>query len=119
MKHITKIQIMAFAVILIVNCLNLKSQDTASVIFSEVKIKTSAQCEMCKERIEKAMSKTEGVAKSDLDVDTKILTVHYDSVLINPEEIRKVISKTGYDADDVPANEKAYKKLPKCCQKPE
>lgn len=83
----------------------------------EVKIKTSAQCEQCKDRIEKALNKAKGVISSDLDLETKEVKVVFDSEQTDIEKIKDVISKTGYDADDIPANKKAYKKLPKCCQK--
>lgn len=82
----------------------------------EVKIKTSAQCEMCKDRIEKALNKSKGVVSSDLDLDTKEVTVVYEPDKIDIDKIKQIISKTGYNADDVPANKKAYNKLPKCCQ---
>ncbi len=83
----------------------------------EVQIKTSAQCEMCKTRIEKAVNEIEGVKESDLSLETKILTVKYDESKTDPDAIRKVVTKTGYDADGMPANPKAYNKLPKCCKK--
>ena len=83
----------------------------------EIKIMTSAQCGMCKERIEKAVNDLSGIQYANLDVESKVLEVKYDSEVTSPETIRKAVSKVGYDADDVPADKKAYKKLPKCCQK--
>ncbi len=79
-------------------------------------IKTSAVCEMCKERIEGKVSKLDGVSEVNLDVDTKMLKIKYDESKIKLEEIRITISNLGYDADDVKRNPKAYKKLPKCCR---
>ena len=38
-----------------------------------VKIKTSAICEMCKERIEKNLALTKGVEKSDLNVEDQAI----------------------------------------------
>lgn len=99
-------------VLLILSSLILLAENTL-----EVKIKTSTQCEQCKDRIEKALNKSKGVISSDLDLETKEVTVVYDSELIDSEKINTIISKTGYDADDVPANKKAYNKLPKCCKK--
>lgn len=84
---------------------------------AELKIKTSAVCDMCKETIEKHMAFEKGVKKSSLDVDSKILTVTYNPAKITPEQIRKAVAQSGYDADDVPANPKAYKKLDACCKK--
>lgn len=89
-----------------------KAQDVA-----ELKVKTSAVCDMCKETMEKHMAFEKGVKKSSLDVESKILTVTYNPAKITPEQIRKAVSKSGYDADDVPADPKAYKKLDACCKK--
>ena len=85
---------------------------------AEVKIKTSAQCEDCQKRIEDRLNFTKGVKSAKLDVKTKIVTVVYDPAKTSPEKLKEAISKGGYDADDMPANEKAYKRLPTCCQKP-
>jgi mercuric ion binding protein len=81
-------------------------------------IATSAQCGMCKERIEKAMAFEKGVKSSSLDLNSKELTVIYKSNRTSPEKLRKALSEVGYDADRVPANPKAYAKLPPCCKKP-
>ena len=83
----------------------------------EVKIKTSAQCGMCKDRLEGALAYEKGVKKSVLDLNDKVLTVTYDSKKTSPEKIRQVVSKTGYDADDVAADKAAYDALPACCKK--
>jgi len=82
-----------------------------------LKIKTSAQCGDCKERIENKLNFTKGIKNAKLDLSTKIVTVIFDPSKIKSEEIKSVINKTGYDADEMPANEKTYNKLPKCCKK--
>ncbi|MGC9341552.1 MAG: heavy-metal-associated domain-containing protein [Bacteroidales bacterium] len=109
-KHIISIAILIFAFAFHSNAQ--KGVDT-------LKIKTSAQCSMCTETIEKAMAYERGVESSSLDLDTKILTVIYKEKKTSPGKIRKAISKVGYDADDVAANERAYSKLPACCKKPD
>lgn len=86
---------------------------------AELEIKTSAQCNMCKETIEKAMAFEKGVTKANLDVETKILKVTYKVAKTTPEAIRKAVSEVGYDADDVAADPKAYANLSDCCKKPE
>lgn len=83
----------------------------------QITIKTSAQCEMCKERLEKEMAYEKGVVSSNLDIPTAVLTVVYKPTKTNPETIKKAINKTGYDADDLKADEKAYNSLPDCCKK--
>ncbi len=83
----------------------------------EVQIKTSAVCGMCKKKIEKDLSYEKGVVSADLNVETKIVTVKYNPKKTNIAKIKKAINKAGYDADELPANPKAYKKLPECCKK--
>ena len=85
----------------------------------ELKIKTSSQCDMCKERIEETLAFEKGVKKSELDLETNIVTVSYKKNKTTPEKIRNAILKAGYDADDVSADAKAYSKLPFCCKKPD
>ncbi|TAD97789.1 MAG: heavy-metal-associated domain-containing protein [Bacteroidetes bacterium] len=80
-------------------------------------IKTSAVCEMCKSKIEKEMSFAKGVKSAVLDVESKALTVVFKKDKTDAQKLRQIVANIGYDADDVKANEKKYKKLPACCQK--
>lgn len=113
MKKITSLMLALF-VVLLSGHLSAQTPKTA-----ELEIKTSAQCNMCKETIEKAMAFEKGVTKANLDVETKILKVTYKVAKTTPEAIRKAVSEVGYDADDVAANPEAYAKLSDCCKKPE
>ena len=47
------------------------------------------------------------------------LTMRDIKIYSNPETIREVISKLGYDADNVKADNDAYNKLDGCCKKSE
>lgn len=82
-----------------------------------VKIKTSAICDMCKDRIELVVNNLDGIKKSMLNVDSKMLTVKFDTDKISAEEIKKAITSAGYDADDLAADTNAYNVLPSCCKK--
>lgn len=82
-----------------------------------ITIKTSTECEMCKERVEKEMAYTKGIVSSNLNVEKAELTVIYKSHKTTPDKIRKTISELGYDADNIKANKKAHDQLPNCCQK--
>ncbi|HLV41683.1 MAG TPA: heavy-metal-associated domain-containing protein [Brumimicrobium sp.] len=79
-------------------------------------IQTNAQCEDCKERIEGKLNFTSGIIYSDMDLESKIVEVKYNSKKISIDEVRKLISEIGYDADDLKAVESAQKELPGCCQ---
>lgn len=103
------------SIIIVFLAMNLNAQNTTE----SITIQTSAQCEMCKEAIEKAMAYEKGVVSSNLDMETMELVVKFRSHKTNPDKIRKAISEIGYDADDVKANPRAYSKLDNCCKKPE
>jgi len=83
----------------------------------EVKIKTSAICGMCKARIERNLAFEKGVKESTLDVKSKIVTIKYNPAKTDIAKLKANISKTGYDAEEVMADEASYAKLPGCCKK--
>ncbi len=83
-----------------------------------VTILTSAQCDMCEEKLEKNIAFEKGVSSVDLDVQSKKLTVTFNSNKTNVESLRKAVTMLGYDADGMVANSEAYSKLPDCCKKP-
>lgn len=84
------------------------------------KIKTpTIGCEDCKTRIETYLKRHDGLTYVLVNWRQKNVTVKYLTDRINIEEIKTAISNCGYDADDIPAFEDAYKRLPKTCKKPE
>ncbi|SDY31092.1 heavy-metal-associated domain-containing protein [Hymenobacter psychrophilus] len=82
-----------------------------------LQIKTSAVCDMCKARLEKAMAYEKGVQQATLDVPSQMLTVTYRPDKTNPSALSAAIQKTGYDANGQLADDKAYERLPECCKK--
>jgi periplasmic mercuric ion binding protein len=83
-------------------------------------IKTpTVQCDMCKDKIEKYLFKQYGIGSVKVDIKKKTTTVTWFTDRTNLETIKTAIANAGYDADDVAADETAYKRLPKCCKKPE
>ncbi len=83
----------------------------------EVKFKTSAVCGMCKARIERNLAFEKGVKEAKLDVKSKIVTIKYNPAKTDVAKLKANVSKSGYDVDDVLADEKSYAKLPACCKK--
>ncbi|RTQ45431.1 copper chaperone [Hymenobacter gummosus] len=83
----------------------------------QVQIKTSAVCDMCKARLEKALAYEKGVQSAQLDVASQVLTVNYRADKTTADALRAAVSATGYDADATTANAKAYERLPECCKK--
>lgn len=116
MKTFLTFSLAALVLLLFTNAPLQAQTADAPVKNSTVKIKTSAECDMCKTRIEKEVGLMKGVKKAVLDLDTKVLTVEYNSKKTSPEKIRAAIAALGYDADEVKANNRATQKLPHCCQ---
>lgn len=115
-KRIISIIAVALTTFLMISCASTGVKDG----IEKIRIKTSTvQCDMCKETIETALNATNGVVSSDVDMKRKYTTVEYDSKLITPDTIRMVISKAGYQADDLAADKSVYVKLPACCKLPE
>lgn len=82
-----------------------------------VEIKSSVQCEMCEERVTKALTSQKGVKSVKVNLESKVIAVTYNGNQIEASKIREAIAKVGYDADDKKADTAAYKKLPACCKK--
>lgn len=81
-------------------------------------IKTpNALCEECKKRIEGYVKSYDGIVEINVNYHKAETKVKYITDRINIEEIKAYIANCGYDADDVPAAEDAYKRLPKTCKK--
>jgi periplasmic mercuric ion binding protein len=102
---------------LLVLMLIIVSNSNLSAQSQEVIIQTTAQCQECKENIEKALMQEKGVKYAELDIESKKAKVIYNPKRTNPETLRKVISLTGYDADEIPADSAAVLRLNPCCTK--
>ena len=83
-------------------------------------IKTpNALCIECKARIETYLKRYDGVAEINVNFRKGETKVKYITDRTNIEEIKTAIANCGYDADDVPATEDSYNRLPKTCKKSE
>lgn len=77
--------------------------------------KVWGNCEMCKETIEGSL-KADGITKADWNVDTKVLSVEFDSTKISIDQIEKNVASVGYDNEKYKGDDKAYSELADCCQ---
>jgi copper chaperone CopZ len=81
-------------------------------------IKTpNALCASCKDRIETYLKRYDGVLEINVNYRKGETKVKYFTDRTDIEQIKTAIANAGYDADDVPASEEAYKRLPKTCKK--
>jgi len=78
-------------------------------------LKVSGNCDMCKTRIEKA-AKLDGVSKAEWDTKSKILSVTYNPVKTNIDQVGKKVAAAGHDNEKAKATDKVYSALPGCCK---
>ena len=73
-------------------------------------------CEMCKDRIEKAVLKTKGVKFCAWSIETHQLSLIMDERKVDELTIHKNIAAVGHDTEKVKATDEAYNKLHNCCK---
>jgi mercuric ion binding protein len=75
------------------------------------------QCETCGDKFNKDLYNEDGIKRVDVDAKAMTITVVYDTKKTDLEKIKVMISKLGYDADDVKATSEGIAKLDGCCKK--
>ena len=79
-----------------------------------VALEVFGACEQCKDRIENAI-KMKGVSSGVWDIDSKILTLVYNSSKVSLQKIQNRIVSMGHDIETKKANASVYNALPACC----
>ena len=77
--------------------------------------KVWGNCDKCKKTIEASVN-SDGVIEKNWDVDSKLMTVKFDTTKININTIEQLVAKAGYDNDLYYGDDYAYGKLEDCCQ---
>ena len=75
----------------------------------------SGRCEMCRDRIDSAALSVAGVHKADWDLNSRIVTVEFDSTMTSVKAIQKAIANAGHDTELFKADDVTYESLPECC----
>ena len=79
-------------------------------------MKVASNCDMCKERIEKAAKSVAGVSSADWDAEAQTLHLNFDAEKTNINAIQKAIAEAGHDTETHKASNEVYDELPGCCQ---
>ncbi len=74
------------------------------------------ECEMCKDRIQRATYKIKGVKYSNWSIPQNKLSIIYNSNKVSLAEIKKKIAEAGHDSEDFKATDEAYTNLHYCCK---
>jgi len=79
-----------------------------------ISFQVSGVCVQCKHRIEKSL-KIKGVESSEWNVNTHLISIHYNPQIISTDQLHKTIAAAGHDTEKEKATDEAYKALPECC----
>jgi len=96
--------------------LSKQTEIKASVIVSTTVNTPTIQCKTCEKNILKAFDRIDGITEVNVDLKNKNVKINYNEAVITVSEIKSIISKTGYDADDIKRDPSAYDKLDECCK---
>ncbi len=83
---------------------------------NQLTLEVSGICGMCEERIEKAALGVIGVEFADYDIENQSLTVHFEPMIFQKNELIKTLLLTGHDADGQTAPDEVYLQLHACCK---
>jgi len=83
---------------------------------AKITFEVNGICEMCKERIEKAVLKTKGVKFCSWSIETHQLSLIMDERKVDELTIHKNIAAVGHDTKKIKATDEAYNNLHSCCK---
>ena len=92
-------------------CVQLCFAQVKPVVTATVKI-PQALCIQCKNRLEYQVKRLDGVIEFVVNYRKGEARLKFLTDRTDIEQVKTMISNTGYDADDVLANADAYKRLP-------
>ena len=78
-------------------------------------VTVAGNCDMCKERIEKAALSVAGVETATWEAESQMLHLNFDAGKTNSAEIQQAVAKAGHDTEDFKAPDEVYEELPGCC----
>jgi len=82
----------------------------------KAEFKVWGNCGMCKKTIEKSLANADGFYQIDWNKDSKMMSLHYDTLKTDLAEAQKLIAAAGYDNEAFTADDEAYANLHECCQ---
>ena len=114
MKSTNKIFTAMIIALFLITAINTNVSAQKAEKYDECKIKVSAECNSCKDKIEKNIAFEKGIKDVNVDLETKVVTLKYKPDQTNPEKLLKAIEKLGYKAELVKSEDKATGDSKKC-----
>lgn len=77
---------------------------SANAKTESLELNTNMHCGACKTKIENSLKTMNGIEKSDVNLETKVVKLSYNSEKVSKDNIVKTIADLGFKADEVSAN---------------
>lgn len=74
------------------------------------------ECGSCAGKINTALRSKPGVKKVEIKPETNTIFIKYNPRKTSPEQLRKLLTDAGFDADDQKASPEAVQALDACCK---
>ena len=116
MKKIVKSVFLIVAIFCISDVVVAQKTNRKAIIKTILNCDHCAVCETCGLKFKTQMLKIKGIKMYELDDKAMTFTVYYNPKKTNLQSIKIAISKLGYDADEVKADQKGYESLDPCCK---
>jgi len=111
-------KLILLSIILIIGCSSIINQGKSNNLqIDEINI-PNAQCNMCVANIENALNGIDGILKYKVELETYRVKVKFNTDKLSLQSIEQLISKAGYQANNLSADVDAYNKLAMCCRLP-
>ena len=111
-------KLILLSIILIIGCSSIINQGKSNNLqIDEINI-PNAQCNMCVANIENALNGIDGILKYKVELETYRVKIKYNTDKLSLQSIEQLISKAGYQANNLSADVDAYNKLAMCCRLP-
>lgn len=81
----------------------------------ETQVHVWGVCDIAKQKIDSA-AKLDGVFSADWNIESKLLTVKFDSTKVSLDNILKNIAMAGFDNERYFADDYSYEQLPDNCK---
>jgi hypothetical protein len=116
MNSLLKSSILIIAVFFISISASAQKTNQKAVIQTVLNCDHCSACETCGLKFKTEMLKIRGVKMYTLDEKAMTFTVYFNPVKTDLQTIKVAISKLGYDADEVKADQISFEKLDDCCK---
>lgn len=92
-----------------------QNQSQPIISVTNTKLAVAGNCDLCKERIEKAAKSVAGVTNAEWSAETQQLHLSFQSTKTTVVQVAKAIAAAGHDTEKFKAPDSVYKTLPECC----